>query len=161
MAIERGELPVDLPSWYGLQYPFVIPNPRNSDELLKEAAHLFDCDSRRIANGGCLLSNPNISSVKIWIEKFDEINKERTYKQSLNKAEVENIDYIRDTTDKLIVEVYEAASEKYADLDFEERLKLMNELGFNIQQVVRKPRVRKQEEMAAQKAEAQLQIPLF
>jgi hypothetical protein len=37
----------------------------------------------------------------------------------------------------------------------------MNELGFNIQQVVRKPRVRKQEEMAMQMAEAQLQIPLF
>lgn len=161
MAIERGELSVDLPSWYGLQYPFVIPNPRNSDELLKEAAHLFECDSKRVANGGSILSNPNISSVKIWIEKFDEINKERTYKQSLNKAEVENIDYIRDTTDKLILEVFEAASEKYADLEFEERLKLMNELGFNIQQVVRKPRVRKQEEMSAKKSETQLQISLF
>ena len=161
MAIERGELPVDLPSWYGLQYPFAIPNPRNGEELLNEASHLFECDAKRVSNGGGLLSNPNISSVKIWIEKFDEISKERNYRQSLNKAEVENIDYIRDTTDKLIVEVYEAASEKYAELDFEERLKLMNELGFNIQQVVRKPRVRKQEEISAKKAEAQLQIPLF
>ncbi|MBO7134527.1 MAG: hypothetical protein J6W06_10280 [Bacteroidales bacterium] len=161
MAIERGELPIDLPTWYGLQYPFIIPNPRNSEELLAEASHLFECDSNRVAHGGCHLSNPNISSVKIWIEKFDEINKERNYRQSLNKAEVENIDYIRDTTDKLIVEVFEAASERFADLEFEERLKRMNELGFNIQQIVRKPRVRKQEEIAARQKEAQLQIPLF
>ena len=161
MAIERGELPVDIPSWYGLQYPFSIPNPRNGEELLAAAAHLFECDSNRVANGGRMLTNPNISSVRIWIEKFEEIHNERNYRQNLNKAEVENIDYIRDTTDKLIVEVYDAACERYADLDFEDRLKLLNELGFNVQQVVRKPRVRKQEEMAAQKAESQLQIPLF
>ena len=162
MAIERGELPVDITSWYGLQFPFIIPNPRNGEELLESAENLFECDSRRTSNGGRLLTNPNISSVKIWIEKFEEIHKERNYRQNLNKAEVENIDYIRDTTDKLIVEVYEAACEKYADLEFEDRLKRMNDLGFNIQQIVRKPRLRKQEEMVArQKAEAQLQIPLF
>jgi len=161
MAIERGELPVDITSWYGLQYPFSIPNPRNGEELLEVAAQLFECDSNRVANGGRLLTNPNISSVKIWVEKFEDIHKERAYRQNLNKAEVENIDYIRDTTDKLIVEVFDAASERYADLEFEDRLRLMNELGFNIQQVVRKPRVRKQEEMAMQMAEAQLQIPLF
>lgn len=161
MAIERGELPVDITSWYGLQYPFIIPNPRNGEELLEVAAHLFECDSNRVANGGRLLTNPNISSVKIWVEKFEDIHKERAYRQNLNKAEVENIDYIRDTTDKLIVEVFDAACERYAELEFEDRLKCLTELGFNVQQVVRKPRVRKQEEMAMQKAEAQLQIPLF
>ena len=97
----------------------------------------------------------------LWVEKFEDIHKERAYRQNLNKAEVENIDYIRDTTDKLIVEVFDAACERYAELEFEDRLKCLNELGFNVQQVVRKPRVRKQEEMAMQKAEAQLQIPLF
>lgn len=161
MAIERGELPVDIASWYGLQFPFAIPNPRNGEELLEEAKHLFECDSNRTANGGRLLTNPNISSVKIWIEKFEEIQNERQYRQNLNHAEVENIDYIRETTDGLILEVFEAASERFADMEFEERLKIMNELGFNIQQVVRKPRVKKQEELVARQAEAQLQIPLF
>lgn len=161
MAIERGELPVDVTSYYGLQYPFVIPNPRNGEELLEVAKHLFECDANRIANGGRLFTNPNISSVKIWIEKFEDIYNERNYRQTLNKAEVENIDYIRETTDSLILEVFNATCDKFAELEFEERLKIMNELGFNVQQIVRKPRLRKQEEMAARMAEAQLQIPLF
>ncbi len=160
MAIERGELPADITNWYGLQYPFVIPNPRNGEELVAEAKHLFDCDANRTANGGRMMTNPNISSVKIWIEKFEEIQKERNYRQTLNRAEVENIDYIRETTDSLILDIFETASERFAEMEFEDRLKQMNELGFNIQQIVRKPRIKKQQEIEA-RAEAQLQIPLF
>ncbi|MCF0207098.1 MAG: hypothetical protein HUK15_06705 [Bacteroidales bacterium] len=162
MAIERGELPTNIATWYGLQYPFSIPNPRNGEELVEIANTLFESDGNRIANGGRMLTNPSISSVKIWVEKFMDIQKERNYRQNLNHAEVENIDYIRESTDRIIVEVFDYVCEKYADIDFEERIVVMNELGFNVQQVVRKPRIKKQEEFASHKlAESQLQIPLF
>jgi hypothetical protein len=33
MAIERGELPATIANYYGLNYPFEIPNPKDGDEL--------------------------------------------------------------------------------------------------------------------------------
>lgn len=160
MAIERGELPTNFCNSYGLAFPFTIPNPRNGEELIKIAKYLFDCDAQRIANGGRTTTNPTITSVKIWVEKFEDIQKERELRQKVNHAEVENIDKIRENIDNLIIETYDKAQEKYAELSFEERFLEMNKLGFNIQRIIRRPR-NKYSNKEKKRVFTQLQFPFI
>lgn len=138
MAIERGELPSTIATWYGLGFPFNIPNPRNGEDLLTIAKNLFTCDERRVAEGGRLLVNPNISSVKIWTEKFEEIHTDRMYRQNTKQAEVENIDGIRENADNLIFDIFKTIQERFADEEPECRNEILKACGFVVENVEKK-----------------------
>lgn len=132
MAIERGELSSQTANYYGLDFPFEIPNPKRSENLLKIAEDLFNADAARIADGGKYFSNPSLGAVRAWVEKFKEVWLFRNSKLKSNKAEVENIENIRKDSDKLIYELYELLDKHLEDLDIIEKAKIFAEYGLII-----------------------------
>jgi len=130
MAIERGELPETIADYYKLPFPFSIPNPKTPEQLIAMSEHLFECDGIRIANGGKYFANPNIGSVKVWIEKFIEKYREKTNKYNVKKAEIENIENIRKETDELIFDIFEILSNTTSYLeDFEDQANRLRKFG--------------------------------
>ncbi len=133
MAIERGELTPQTANYYGLNYPFEIPNPKNADELLEIAETLFNSDAMRIGSGGKYFVNPAIGTVKVWVEKFQEAWQIKKSKFIVKKAEVENIDKIRLDTDQLIYELFELLNSSFEAIETEERVQLFAEYGLKVE----------------------------
>ena len=130
MAIERGELPTSAAESYNLKYPFLIPTPLNPEQLLYMSKVLFECDEKRIANGGRYLQNPTIGNVKIWFDKFLEIHQIKCNISNTKVAEVENIENIRLETDKFIEKILCDLKKHYSDLTINQQSEKLRELGF-------------------------------
>lgn len=129
MAIERGELPATIANYYGLNYPFEIPNPKDGDELLKISESLFNADAMRVGSGGKYFANPSIGAVKVWVEKFGEAWEQKTNKFNVRKAEVENIDNIRRDADNLIFELHALLDKQFEVIDYDEQILLFASYG--------------------------------
>jgi hypothetical protein len=130
MAIERGELTQSIISYYDLQFPFNIPNPKTPEQLISMSEHLFKCDNIRIENGGKYFANPSIGSVKVWFEKFMEKYREKTNKYNVKQAEIENIENIRQETDSLIYEIFDTLSNETVNFSIEEQTETFKDFGF-------------------------------
>jgi hypothetical protein len=133
MAIERGELPASTANYYGLIYPFEIPELSDGEELLAVSEKLFESDSMRTGSGGKYFANPSIGAVKVWVEKFKEVWEQKTNKFNVKKGEVENIDNIRRDADKFIVETHNYFDKKFAEFKFDKQVQLFEELGMKVE----------------------------
>ncbi|HNQ68318.1 MAG TPA: hypothetical protein PKN32_08060 [Bacteroidales bacterium] len=133
MAIERGELPASAANYYGLIYPFEIPEMIDGEELLAVSEKLFESDSMRVGSGGKYFANPSIGAVKVWVEKFKEVWEQKTNKFNVKKGEVENIDNIRKDADRFIAELHNYFDKKFAEYKFEKQIQLFEELGMKVE----------------------------
>jgi hypothetical protein len=71
MAVERGELPENTPSYYGLKPGSVgLPKLKSAKQVIEFGKTLFENDAKRISKGGKYITNPSIAVVKVWFEKF-------------------------------------------------------------------------------------------
>jgi hypothetical protein len=129
MAIERGELPATIANYYGLNYPFEIPNPKDGGELLKISESLFNADAIRVGSGGKYFANPSIGAVKVWVEKFNEVWEQKINKFNVRKAEVENIENIRRDADNLIFELHAILDKQFEVIDYDEQILLFASYG--------------------------------
>lgn len=129
MAIERGELPATIANYYGLNYPFDVPNLKDGEELLKVSENLFNADAMRVGSGGKYFANPSIGAVKVWVEKFRESWEQKTNKFNVRKAEVENIENIRRDTDNLIFELHSLLDKQFEVIDYDEQIMLFASYG--------------------------------
>jgi hypothetical protein len=129
MAIERGELPATISNYYGFNYPFDVPNPKDGDELLKISESLFNADAMRVGSGGKYFANPSIGAVKVWVEKFHEAWEQKTNKFNVRKAEVENIENIRRDADNLIFELHALLDKQFEVIDYDEQILLFASYG--------------------------------
>lgn len=108
MAIERGELPASIRSFYNLNPgDFKIPKLRTEDELIRVAQSLFESDSRRISEGGKYLTNPGIGVVKVWFDKFYEEYLEQQNMHHVNDVEIEHIKELRIEADEVIKDLWD------------------------------------------------------
>lgn len=133
MGIERGELPSSILNFYGLSYPFTLPEINNGEELLSVSQTLFASDSIRVGTGGKYFANPSIGAVKVWVEKFTEVWEKKTNKFNVKKAAVENIENIRLETDKLILELHKLLDNQFSVIDYDEQITLFEEYGMTIE----------------------------
>jgi len=133
MAIERGELLVSTANYYGLIYPFEIPEITKGEELLAVSEKLFEADSMRVGSGGKYFANPSIGAVKVWVEKFKEVWEQKTNKFNVKKGEVENIDNIRKDADRCIAEIHNFFDKRFSEYKFEKQVQLFEELGMQVE----------------------------
>jgi len=133
MAIERGELLVSTANYYGLIYPFEIPEITKGEELLAVSEKLFEADSMRVGSGGKYFANPSIGAVKVWVEKFKEVWEQKTNKFNVKKGEVENIDNIRKDADRCIAEIHNFFDKRFSEYKFEKQIQLFEELGMQVE----------------------------
>ena len=133
MAIERGELPASTSNYYGLVFPFEMPEITDGEELLAVSEKLFDADNMRVGSGGKYFANPSIGAVKVWVEKFKEVWEQKTNKFNVKKGEVENIDNIRKDADKFILDIHNYFDKKFAEFKFEKQVQLFEELGMLVE----------------------------
>ena len=136
MAIERGELRPQTANYYGLNFPFEIPNPKKPEQLIEIAESLFNSDAMRIGSGGKYFANPAIGTVKVWVEKFKEVWQLKNSKFKTNKAEVENIENIRSDSDNLIYEVYELLDNHFKETAYEEKIQIFAKYGLKLKTFV-------------------------
>jgi hypothetical protein len=129
MAIERGELPASISNYYGLNFPFDVPNPKDGEELMKISENLFNADAMRVGSGGKYFANPSIGAVKVWVEKFREAWEQKTNKFNVKKAEVENIENIRRDVDNLIFELHSLLDKQFEVIDYDEQILLFASYG--------------------------------
>ncbi|HOZ30128.1 MAG TPA: hypothetical protein PLL66_04355 [Bacteroidales bacterium] len=133
MAIERGELPASISNYYGLVYPFEIPQISDGTELLSVSEKLFNADNMRVGSGGKYFANPSIGAVKVWVEKFKEVWEAKTNKFNVKKGEVENIENIRRDADKFIAEIHNFFDKRFSEYKFEKQVQLFEELGMQVE----------------------------
>jgi hypothetical protein len=134
LAIERGELQATITSYYGLNYPFDLPKIETDEDLICQSKILFDGDSRRIGDGGKYFANPNIGTVKVWVDKFMEAYQVKTNKFNVKQAEIENIENIRKETDEIIEGIFQKLCNNFAELSFEEQQQEFLKFGIEIEE---------------------------
>lgn len=130
MAIERGEMPVTTAEYYGLKFPFEIPEFKSDVQLIKFAEKLFEDDLKRTSAGGKYFTNPSIGAVKVWVEKFAEAVEQKNNKYNIKRGEVENIDKIRSDTDILLKELFGALLNKIGPEPDIDSIKILSACGF-------------------------------
>ena len=111
MAIDREEISENTAEYYGLKYPFEIPDANDYEEFILKAKKLFEDDQERISNGGKHFTNPSIATVKVYVEKFEEKYLEFQTFIKAKIPKIENIEVMRQTADKLIFEITENPNE--------------------------------------------------
>jgi hypothetical protein len=150
MAIERGELPSSVANFYGLSFPFELPEINSGEELLNVSKTLFNSDSMRVVTGGKYFANPSIGAVKVWVEKFTEVWEKKTNKFNVKKAEVENIENIRSETDKLVYELHKFLDNQFSVIDYDEQIVLFAEYGMSVEPGVNEDFVEPDETFSAE-----------
>jgi len=130
MAIERGELPANIRSFYNLNpSDFKIPKLRTEDELIRVAQSLFNADSKRVSEGGKYLTNPGIGVVKVWFDKFYEEYQEQQNVHHRNVVEIEHINEIRDEADEVIKDLWDEIETAFVHLSEESRREECSKYG--------------------------------
>ncbi len=133
MSIERGELPKTTAEYYGLTYPFEIPNIEKEEDLLEVAKKLFENDARRTSEGGKYFTNPGIGAVRAWVDKFTEVYTVQKNSTNTKQAKIENIETIRDNTDHLLSDIFYAIFNTVENEDIEKIQKTLTGYGFKIE----------------------------
>ncbi len=130
MAISRGELPPEIRVEYGLnEDERKLPNLNTEDELIQTGNLLIEGERGRKMKGCAPITNPTIAVVQVHFDKFlDAFNNQKSLKKRSMLAH-ENLEEIRERTDRVIQQVWNEIEETFKDLPEDIRREKSAEYG--------------------------------
>lgn len=129
MAIKRGELPADTRNYYGMSENSERLQHLNTEkEILAFGQELFDGDSKRVAEGGKYITNPNIGVVRVWYDKFKD--RYESYMSRNHKKQGDPVmDSLRNYADNLILKIWNEAEAAFGHLPASQKRQCAEEYG--------------------------------
>ena len=117
MAIQRGDLPVNTKSYFGLpQDDKKIPSLNADNDIIEWGKKIIDGEQKRKMEGKSYISNPTIAIVRVHYEKFYEVY---GFQNSLKKRTLraqDDLNEKRAQADQLIQKLWNEVEHTYKDL---------------------------------------------
>lgn len=131
MAIERGDLPQNIRSFYGLNpESLTLPAINNEKDLEFWGNKLLKGEQERISKTGRnLYTLPTIAMVKIHFEKFIEAYNQYLVTRKTTEYISGKINELRDEVDKFIVHLWNEIEEHFKNFSEEQKRIFASEYG--------------------------------
>ena len=127
MAVTRGDLPVEIRTFYGMDVNCsTIPPLTSEEELVTWGKKIIEGEEFRIRQGGNPITNPTIAVVKVWYENFFHTLHYRNMQAKKISDFMEKNNSLRKEVDEIILELWNEVERTHAALSEDER-KAMNE----------------------------------
>lgn len=122
MAIMRGELPATIREYYGFNVDDSnVPLFNSEEELIQKGRSIIEGEEKRILNGGSPITNPTIAVVKVWFEKFLDVNTSHKTTARRTMDYSEKVVKMRKEADSIILSTWNEIEEKFKMLPEEEK----------------------------------------
>ena len=129
-AVLRGEIKKEQKQLYKLKEDsFALPDLSTESALHRWGTNIIEGERLRKQQGGTPIYNPTIANVQVHFDIFDrqynanKINKNNTHRY-LDKMTPE-----RNQADEIILDIWNQIEKKFADLDWDERIKQCAKYG--------------------------------
>lgn len=127
MAVIRGDLPVEIRTYYGMDINDpTTPQLISEDELVSWGKKVIEGEELRIRKGENPITNPTIAVVKVWYENFLHALHYINTQEKRLCYDMGKINIIRKEADKLISEIWNEVERTHAEYSEDVR-KTMNE----------------------------------
>ncbi len=130
MAIQRNELKPTEREFFGLDPENLsLPKLQTEKEVLQWGKQIIQGEEARLAKGLNPVTNPKVSVVKIYFDRFEESYRYYKKLQEVTQANLKNIAKLRPKVDELIQKLWNAIEKSFESLPPEIRRKKSAEYG--------------------------------
>lgn len=145
MSIQRGELPKEIRTFYGIDAEDTKLPPLNSDtEILEWGKKIINGENNRMNKGGNRIYNPSIALVSINFEKFKNSHEKILNYQKKQLTAKEELANFRATADEYILKLWNILEEHFKSGNEDKSREICSEWG--ISYVYRKSELKKIEQ---------------
>lgn len=130
MAIQRGEQPASIRTFYGLnENDSRLPSLNTEESVLKWGEKLINGEQDRSRKGLSPITNPTIALVRVRFEQFkDAYHSQKTIQKSTNRY-VSELSELRKSADEIITKVWDEVENSYKALPEDIRRDKCQEYG--------------------------------
>jgi len=130
MAVTRGDLPVEIRTFYGININDpTVPSLISENDLLNWGKKIIEGEELRIRNGGSPITNPTIAVVKVWYDSFlQALDYNNTQAKRISDY-IEKNNSLRREVDNLIFEIWNNVERTHAECSEDTRKTLNEEYG--------------------------------
>ncbi len=130
MAIQRGELPANTRTFFGLSEDDTrLPNLNTEEAVLSWGEKIINGEQERIRKGLSVITNPTMALVRVRYDIFKTAYiSQKTIQKSTSRYSHELIE-LRKTADELIVRLWDEIENHFKDLSDDERRKECSQYG--------------------------------
>lgn len=142
MAIQRGDLPENERSYFGIREDLhKLPIMNSEADLIKWGEKLIHGENLRKAKALSPITNPTIAVVRVRYEQFlDAYKYQKTLQKNYHRAQ-ENLASIRQKADSIILSIWNEVEKTYAKLPDDE--KRLHAQQYGLSYVFRKSELKK------------------
>ncbi len=130
MAIARGEMKANAREFYGLKDK-KLPQLETTEQILEWGEKIIKGDKKRIESGGSMMQNPRAALVKIEYDKLLYASQENKSQMTKDKGSSDYMNSLRTQADEIILTLWNAIEEHFADLEPEKRREICSEYGIS------------------------------
>lgn len=130
MAIQRGDMPVAVKTFYGLEdYDNKVPQLNTESDLLKWGEAIINGEADRTRKGMPPVTNPTIALVKVRFENFKEAYNFQKTLQKNNNRTLQDLAKMRNDADLLIAKLWDEIEASYSQLPDEVKREQAQDYG--------------------------------
>ncbi len=130
MSIARGEFKKGNKAYYELDAEKnSVPNLTSEKSLLKWGERIIKGEEERIKSGGAPIYNPNIAKVKVYFDVFKESQNEQKIFHLNTARYADAVKKMREKCDDLILSIWNDVESHFADLSWDDKLRICKEYG--------------------------------
>lgn len=131
LAIIRSEVRAVYKPYYGIPADSTnVPDLSTDTALVEWGRNIIDGETKRISQGGTPIYNPTIAKVKVHYDIFADSYDRQKNLQLLTARSLETLSAMRDTADRLILDVWNQVEKSFEDIiPNEKRLNLCRDYG--------------------------------
>lgn len=130
MAIQRGEQPASIRTYYGIEEnDSRLPSLNSEEAVLKWGEKIIAGEQERTRRGATAITNPSIALVKVRYEQFkDAYHAQKTIQKSTNRY-VNELPELRKSADEIISKVWDEVENSFKALPEDIRREKCQEYG--------------------------------
>jgi len=122
MAIVRGDISRDERKYLNLLVEeLTVPHIRTEKQLLKIGRQVIQGEEKRLQRGLSPITNPNISLVKVFYNRFEESYIFYKKLQEVTEANLKNVAKLRPKIDSLIQAIWNKVEKAFDDLPSQQK----------------------------------------
>lgn len=130
LAVIRSEIRLSYKEYYGLDARTAMPDLATEAALAEWGRKVVDGENKRISQGGIPIYNPTIAKVRVHYDIFMDSYERQKNLQRLTARSLEELASMRDTADRLILDIWNQVEKCYKDIPSDEhRLELCRDYG--------------------------------
>ena len=160
LAVQRGEIKREMKRLYHLdESKTALPDLSSEEDLLRWGKNIIEGETMRMSQGGIAINCPAINKVKVHYEMFAESQRNQKLHRISASRVSEDLDSLRIEADAIILQIWDAVTNHYAERLPYERMKCCENYGLKFYyRKGEKPRSPERDEAIARAAASQTRL---